>query len=76
VASREGVPNVTRQMVDEAHSLGLKVIPGTVDDAPTVNKLIDDGVDGLITDYPDRLRTILAERGFELPRRYVVTRPV
>ncbi|MDX6350871.1 MAG: glycerophosphoryl diester phosphodiesterase [Streptomyces sp.] len=68
------VPYVTRQMVDEAHRLGLKVIPWTVDDAPTINKLIDDGVDGLITDYPDRLRTILAERGFELPRPYV-TRP-
>lgn len=64
------VPYVTRQMVDEAHGLGLKVIPWTVDDAPTVNKLIDDGVDGLITDYPDRLRAILAERGFALPRRY------
>lgn len=28
------------------------------------------GIDGLITDYPDRMRTILAERGFALPRRY------
>jgi glycerophosphoryl diester phosphodiesterase len=63
-------PYVTKQMVDEAHRLGIKVIPWTVDDAPTTNKLIDDGVDGLITDYPDRLRTILAERGFRLPRQY------
>ncbi len=35
--------------VDEAHRLGLKVIPWTVDDAPTMNKLIDDGADGVIT---------------------------
>jgi glycerophosphoryl diester phosphodiesterase len=63
-------PYVTKAMVDEAHRLGLKVIPWTVDDAPTTNKLIDDGADGLITDYPDRLRTVLAQRGFTLPRRY------
>lgn len=28
------------------------------------------GVDGLITDYPDRLRTVLADRGFRLPKAY------
>ncbi|MFD5628532.1 MULTISPECIES: glycerophosphodiester phosphodiesterase family protein [unclassified Streptomyces] len=64
------VPYVTARMVGDAHRLGLKVIPWTVDDPATMNKLIDDGVDGLITDYPDRLRTLLAQRGFELPRRY------
>jgi glycerophosphoryl diester phosphodiesterase len=63
-------PYVTREMVAEAHSMGIKVIPWTVDDEPTINKLIDDGVDGLITDYPDRLRTVLAERGFALPKAY------
>jgi glycerophosphoryl diester phosphodiesterase len=63
-------PYVTKAMVDEAHVLGIKVIPWTVDDPPTMNKLIDDGVDGLITDYPDRLRTVLAARGFRLPKAY------
>ncbi|MEU6713339.1 glycerophosphodiester phosphodiesterase family protein [Nonomuraea sp. NPDC046802] len=63
-------PYVTKEMVDQAHALGLKVIPWTIDDEPTLNKLIDDGVDGIITDYPDRLRTIMAERGFKLPKQY------
>ncbi|WP_242893332.1 glycerophosphodiester phosphodiesterase [Actinomadura litoris] len=63
-------PYVTKAMVAEAHRLGLKVVPWTVDDAPTMNKLIDDGVDGLITDYPDRLRTVMAARGLRLPRAY------
>jgi glycerophosphoryl diester phosphodiesterase len=63
-------PYVTAAMVDEAHRYGQKVIPWTVDDKPTMNKLIDDGVDGLITDYPDRLREVLAGRGFALPRPY------
>jgi glycerophosphoryl diester phosphodiesterase len=64
------VPFTTKALVDEAHRAHLKVIPWTIDDAATMNKLIDDGVDGIITDYPDRLREIMAERGFKLPRRY------
>ncbi|MFG1959382.1 glycerophosphodiester phosphodiesterase family protein [Nonomuraea sp. NPDC049028] len=65
---------VTRAMVDQAHRLGLKVIPWTIDDEATINKLIDDGVDGIITDYPDRLRTVLETRGFTLPRQYAEPR--
>ncbi len=64
------VPYTTAAKVAEAHALGLKVIPWTIDDQATVNKLIDDGVDGLITDYPNRLRTWLAERGYTLPKQY------
>jgi glycerophosphoryl diester phosphodiesterase len=63
-------PYVTKEMVNHAHRNGIKVIPWTVDDVPTMAKLIDDGVDGLITDYPDRLRNLLAQRGFRLPRGY------
>ena len=63
-------PYVTKDMVGEAHGLGIKVIPWTVDDKPTMNKLIDDGVDGMITDYPDRLREVMADRGFALPKAY------
>ncbi|MEV0563791.1 glycerophosphodiester phosphodiesterase family protein [Dactylosporangium sp. NPDC050588] len=61
-------PYVTAAMVRHAHANGIKVIPWTVDDPATMNKLIDDGVDGIITDYPDRLRTVAAQRGFTLPR--------
>ncbi|MBB5789974.1 glycerophosphoryl diester phosphodiesterase [Jiangella mangrovi] len=61
------VPYVTRDMVRRAHRAGIEVVPWTIDDPATMNKLIDDGVDGIITDYPDRLRTVLAERGLRLP---------
>lgn len=47
----------------------LEVTPWTVNDRPTMEKLIDDGVDGLITDYPDRLREVLADRGYRLPKK-------
>ncbi len=63
-------PYVTRAMVDHAHRNGIKVVPWTVNDVPTMAKLLDDGVDGLITDYPDRLRGLLASRGYRLPRGY------
>ncbi|WP_245870672.1 glycerophosphodiester phosphodiesterase family protein [Asanoa hainanensis] len=63
-------PYVTKAMVDHAHRNGIKVIPWTVDDVPTMTKLIDDGVDGIITDYPDRLRTLLGQLRFKLPKAY------
>lgn len=53
-----------------AHANGIKVIPWTVDDEPTMDKLINDGIDGLITDYPDRLRSVSAAHGFALPRKH------
>ena len=64
------VPFTTKALVDEAHAAGMKVIPWTIDDPATINKLIDDGVDGLITDYPDRLREVLAARGLPLPTSF------
>ncbi|MFV2173074.1 glycerophosphodiester phosphodiesterase family protein [Actinomadura sp. LOL_016] len=68
-------PYVTEAMVDRAHRLGIKVVPWTVNDAATMNKLIGDGVDGLITDRPDRLRAVMADRGLRLPKRYKAGKP-
>jgi len=64
------VPYTTKEMVTRAHRAGIKVVPWTIDDEATMNKLIDDGVDGIITDYPDRLREVMAENGFALPKGY------
>jgi len=64
------LPFTTAAMVDEAHAAGLEVITWTVDDVPTMDALLDAGVDGLITDYPDRLRWLLERRGYDLPRAY------
>jgi len=63
-------PYVTQQMVDAAHAVGMDVVPWTVDDPATMQYLIDLGVDGMITDYPDRLREVLARNGYKLPRAY------
>lgn len=58
---------VTRDMVDAAHATDIAVIPWTVDDPDTMNALMDLGVDGLITNYPDRLRAVMSDRGLPLP---------
>jgi glycerophosphoryl diester phosphodiesterase len=47
--------------VEEAHQLGLQVIPWTVNDPRTMKKMIDWGVDGIITDTPDRLIEVLGD---------------
>lgn len=58
---------LTAAAVAEARALGLAVIPWTVNDPAAMARLIDWGVDGIITDYPDRLRAVLAARGLALP---------
>ncbi len=55
--------NVTAELVAEAHALNLKVIPWTINDPAEMERLAGLGVDGLITDYPDRARAVLAARG-------------
>jgi glycerophosphoryl diester phosphodiesterase len=60
-------PYTTPGLVADAHDSGLAVIPWTVDDPATMASLMDAGVDGIITDYPDRLRALMAERGLKLP---------
>ena len=59
--------NLTAKDLADAHALGLKVLPWTVNDRSEMRKLIDLGVDGVITDYPDRLREVMAEKGMPLP---------
>lgn len=58
---------LTEELVREAHALGLKVIPWTINESAQMERFIGWGVDGIITDYPDRLRTVMQARGMELP---------
>jgi len=60
-------PFATADLIDRAHAAGLAVIPYVVDDAPTMRHLVQLGVDGLITNRPDRLREVLARAGQDLP---------
>jgi len=53
-----------------AHELGLRVIPWTVNEPEDLAAVLKLGVDGIISDYPDRAREALAERGHSLPARF------
>jgi len=62
ITDADYIPFATREMVEQAHALGLKVIPWTIDDTATLQYFVDMGVDGIITNYPDRLLAILRAR--------------
>ena len=53
-------------MVTEAHSLGMKVVPWTVNDPKDMAMMVDMGVDGIISDKPWILRAFLEKRGMAL----------
>ncbi len=54
---------VTPGLIRRAHRAGKQVHVWTIDDAAQMEHLIDLGVDGLFTDRPDVLRTVLQNRG-------------
>jgi glycerophosphoryl diester phosphodiesterase len=64
---------ITSQSIEQAHRLGLEVKVWTVNDMDRMESLIDMGVDGIITDYPDRLRQVLKKLNMELPEQTPVS---
>lgn len=59
--------DVSAAAVREAQQLGLKVVVWTVNEERDMVRMIDMGIDGIISDYPDRLRRVAAARGLLLP---------
>lgn len=49
---------VTRSMAEYCHSKKMKLVPWTVNDKEKMKRLIADGVDGIITDYPNYFKEI------------------
>ncbi len=56
--------------IERAHAAGLRVIPWTINDPDTMLAQIAAGADGIITDYPTRLRIVMARLGMPLPPSY------
>ncbi|VTU24231.1 Glycerophosphoryl diester phosphodiesterase [Variovorax sp. SRS16] len=59
--------DLSAPLVQEAHVLGLQVLPWTVDRRADMERLMDWGVDGIITDDPVLLREVMSDRRIALP---------
>jgi glycerophosphoryl diester phosphodiesterase len=57
------VPVVTQRFVKSAHRHRSQVHVWTIDDADEMHRLLDLGVDGIMTDRPETLRSVLEQRG-------------
>jgi glycerophosphoryl diester phosphodiesterase len=58
-----GLRVLTKKFVKTAHGLNLAVHVWTVNETTDMQRLLDLGVDGIVTDYPDRLISLLRETG-------------
>jgi len=56
---RSGLHVLAPRFVDAAHNRNLEVHAWTINDEDDMQRMIDLGVDGIITDYPDRLLALL-----------------
>jgi glycerophosphoryl diester phosphodiesterase len=61
--------DLNAQLVEQAHALGLRVVPWTVNEPADMERLLAFDVDGMITDRPDVLRALLEKRGMAVAPR-------
>ncbi|MYS74352.1 glycerophosphodiester phosphodiesterase [Streptomyces sp. SID5926] len=61
--TQSGVPVVDHRFLRAAHARGLQVHVWTVNDADRMHRLLDLGVDGIMTDHIDTLRKVMEDRG-------------
>ncbi len=63
--------DINQNLVNEAHARELRVVVWTVDDVKDMERMMELGVDGIITNRPDVLRGIFAARGLSLPMSHL-----
>ncbi len=65
--------DIDSQRLVEARALGLKVVVWTVNEPADIARMLELGVDGIISDRPDLVRAAMAARGMPLPAPTPVT---
>jgi glycerophosphoryl diester phosphodiesterase len=65
--------DINSALVSESHSLGIAVVVWTANKPADIARMIDMGVDGIISDHPDILRQIAGDKGIALPAGSPVT---
>ncbi len=61
--TQSGIQVVDHRFVRTAHARGLQVHVWTINDADVMHRLLDLGVDGIMTDHIDTLRKVMEDRG-------------
>jgi hypothetical protein len=64
-----GITVIDQPFVNKAHADGYAVHVWTINDEPTMNRLLDWNADGIMTAEPIRLEQVLCDRGAERPDR-------
>ena len=59
--------DVDPALISESHRLGIAVVVWTVNKPADIARMIEMGVDGIISDHPDILRQIAGDKGIALP---------
>ncbi|MBE1589228.1 glycerophosphoryl diester phosphodiesterase [Nonomuraea angiospora] len=67
---------VDEALMAQARAAGLDVAVWTVNETGLAARMLDLGVAGIVTDYPDRMRELWRERGMELPEPVGPLKPV
>ncbi|MEV5411969.1 glycerophosphodiester phosphodiesterase family protein [Thermopolyspora sp. NPDC052614] len=67
---------VDARLMAAATARAMPVVVWTVNDPEEAGRLIDLGVSGIVTDYPDRMRELWARRGLALPAPVLRPSPV
>jgi glycerophosphoryl diester phosphodiesterase len=57
--------------VEEAAARGIRIVPWTVNEESDLNRVLDYGVDGIISDYPDRAAALIGRRGLQVRGLYL-----
>ena len=52
----------SRELIEEVHEEGLTVIPWTVNEDREITRLLGLGVDGFITDYPEKVVALTRDK--------------